>query len=127
MDITKTKAFYELLAPDYVCDCDYCKNYVKEIKRAYPLLADYLQSIGIDIEKPFETMPLELDKDGYIDYIGVQYVVLGSKDDFKKTVVSDVSIDITESHPRTNVTDAHFVIELLPINRFIRLPWALEP
>lgn len=125
MDIAKTRAFYETLAPDYVCDCDYCKNYVKEIKRAYPLLADYLQSIGVDIEKPFETMPLEPDKDGYIDYLGVQYIVLGCKDDFEKVIVADMRIDITDSHPRTDVPDAHFVIELLPTGHFIRLRWTM--
>ncbi len=123
MDIKKTKDFYDTLPPDYVCQCDYCQNYIKEIKRSYPLVANYLQSIGVDIEKPFEAIPLEPDKKGYIDYPGVQYVVLGSRDDFKRTTISDVEIDITESHPSTNIKDEHFVIELSSIY----LRWVMEP
>lgn len=123
MDTKKTEDFYKTMDTDYyICKCDYCQNYIKEIKHSYPLLADYLQSIGVDIEKPFETMPLEPDEEGYIEYIGVQYIVLGSKDSFEPTIVSDVEIGITESHPRTNVEDEHFVIELQPI----RLKWVME-
>lgn len=121
MDIRKTKDFYEALTPDHICQCSYCQNYIKEIKRSYPLVADYLQSIGVDIEKPFETMPLEPDEEGYIEYIGAQYIVLGSKDDFKKTMISNVRVDITESHPSTGIKDEHFVIELFSV----RLRWTM--
>lgn len=122
MDIKKTEDFYKTMDTDYyICKCDDCQNYIKEIKHSYPLLSDYLQSIGVDIEKPFETVPLEPDKEGYIEYIGVQYIVLGSRNAFAPTMISDVKIDITESHPRTNVEGEHFVIELQPI----RLKWVI--
>ncbi len=122
MDVRKTRDFYNTLPPDHVCQCGYCQNYIKEIKRSYPLVADYLQSIGVDIEKPFEAIPLEPDEQGYIEYIGVQYIVLGSSDDFKGTTISDVKIDMTQSHPSTNIKEEHFVIELSSIH----LRWVME-
>ncbi len=123
MDIRKTRDFYNTLPPDHVCQCGYCQNYIHEITRSYPLVADYLQSIGIDIEKPFEAIPLEPDEKGYIHYVGVQYIVLGSSDDFKRTTITDVKIDITQSHPSTNIKEEHFVIELSSIY----LRWVMEP
>lgn len=123
MDIKKTEDFYKTMDTDhYICKCDHCQNYIKEIKRSYPLLADHLQSMGVDIENPFETIPMEPDEEGYIEYIGVQYIVLGSKDAFAPTRVSDVEIGIAEFHPATNVEGEHFVIELRPI----RLKWVME-
>ena len=64
MDVRKTKHYYDVSAGDYVCTCEYCRNYVKEIRHAYPELSEYLETMGIDIEKPFETMPIEPDESG---------------------------------------------------------------
>ncbi len=115
LDIQKTKRFYDALLSSNLCDCAYCKNYSHEIKAAYPQLSAYLESMGIDIEKPSETMPLEPDSNGNIDYIGVQYIVLGDVQHFQRTRIGDVTIDIATSHPCTNVKDNHFVIEVYPI------------
>lgn len=119
MDARKTKEYYAALTSDDLCQCDRCQNYIKQIKSAYPLVAEHLLSFGVDIAKPFETWPLEPDEDGYILYLDVQYVVLGSRDGFTKTEISGVGIDIAESHPATDISDAHFVIQLCPI----RLKW----
>ena len=97
MDIEKTKAYYDSLNSGDLCTCDYCRNYYKEIKSAYPALAEYLRKMGVDIEKPLETMP------------------------FHRSAVSGVHIGIAESHPMTNVSDEHFVMELWPI----RLRWTM--
>ena len=59
MDIRRTKLYYEQISNRDLCDCAYCQNYVREIKVTYPKVAEYLCSLGIDIEKPFETMPLD--------------------------------------------------------------------
>lgn len=115
MNARKTMDYYVALSPDDICQCAYCQNYVRGVKSSYPLVADYLQSMGIDIEKPFEAMPLEPDEEGNIEYLGVQYIVLGSKDDFESASIGDVRIDTSESHPSTNIEDEHFVIEVSPI------------
>ena len=40
---------------------DIKKNYVREIKEKYPRVSDYLLSLGVDVEKTMETIPLEPD------------------------------------------------------------------
>ena len=37
MDIIKTENYYRTLNDDSLCSCDYCRNYYKEVKKAYPL------------------------------------------------------------------------------------------
>lgn len=121
MDIEKTKLYYEQLNYNNLCDCVYCKNYICSVRSAYPGISDYLSRIGVNIEKPFETIPLEPDASGYIEYICAQYVVLGHPDDFEKASISSVNLSISESHPATAINEPHFVIEIYPI----RLKWVL--
>ena len=119
MNIEITRQFYK----DYddLCDCAYCKNYIKEIRKAYPDLADYLDKIGVDIEKPFEAMPGE-PSGGYIEYLGAQYIIIGNKDDFRKVKLGELTIDLAESFPDTGLAVNHFVIEIYPI----KLKWTIE-
>lgn len=122
MNIKGTKQYYSSLIAEDLCDCVYCRNYIREIKNAYPKVAEYLLTLGIDIEKPFETIPLEPDETGYIEYISIQYIVIGNPDDFVKTVIDTVTVDITDSHPLTNIDKPHFVIEIYPV----RLKWTVQ-
>ena len=112
MDNMKTKEYYEAIASDDVCQCDYCQSYVKYIRATYPVVSEYLETIGVDIEKPFETMPLALEDTGNIFYIGVQYVVIGSRANFEAVFVGDVEVKITRSHPSTNIEGEHFVFQI---------------
>jgi len=114
MNIKKTKQYYHQLTNEDICDCAYCRNYVKEIRSSYTDLADYLGDLGIDIEKPFEAVPVG-PENGIMFYSGVQYVVMGSADDFKETSIGDVSMFITDSHPMTDIQENHFMIEISPI------------
>ncbi|MBS7132750.1 MAG: hypothetical protein KH116_17690 [Clostridium sp.] len=115
MNFEKTKEYYEQLSSSDLCQCAYCKNYIKEIRKSYPLVAKYLENIGVDIEKPFETMPSKPDEKQNVEYIAVQYLVFGDIGDLKKVIISGVNIDITELHPSTDIKDNHFVIEIFPI------------
>lgn len=114
MDIEKTKIYYKNLDSKEICQCAYCKTYVKEIKKEYRALGEYLEGIGIDIEKPFETMPLE-EKDGYIEYTSAQYIVMGSTEGFKESKVGEMTIILTDTHPTTGIEEEHFVIEIYPV------------
>lgn len=105
---------------DDLCDCAYCRNYIREIKKSYPNLDLYLEQIGVDIEKPFETMPGEPES-GLIDYFGVQYVVIGDKKDFLKTKLGEVTIDLAKSFPDPGIDCKYYVIELGPI----KLEWTI--
>ncbi len=125
MDIERTKRFYRDLRQSDLCDCAYCRNYMKEAAAAYPAVAAYLQRLGIDIAKPFETMPLELDENGRMPYIGPQYLVFGEKEGFDAATVkdiNDVEIRLAQSHPGDDIQEPHFVIEVEPIF----LPWTVE-
>ncbi len=114
MNIQKTRQYYEHLTDEDVCDCAYCQNYVRKIRKTYPELAAYLDQLGIDIEKPFETIPIDL-LNGKMLYSSVQYVVMGTPDDFEETSAGSVSITVTDSHPMTDIKEAHFVIEASPV------------
>ena len=115
MNIEKTRQYYNHLTDEDICDCAYCLNYVKEIKSSYTYLADFLDKMGVAIEKPFETIPVE-SINGIMFYSGVQYIVMGSADDFKETSIRDVRVFITDSHPMTDIKEDHFVIEFSPIH-----------
>lgn len=118
MNVEKTKELYQTTSPSDICPCDYCQNYVRQIKAAYPQVAAFLNTMGVDIEKPFETMPLEIEK-GYVDYIAAQYIVMGSRDDFQRKQIDDVTVEIDDCHPDTAIAEEHFVISISPI----RLKW----
>lgn len=75
-------------------------------------------AIGIDIEKPFEAISLEPEKD-YLDYIAVLYIAIGTKEGFSGGLIDNVKVETEESHPTTEVAEEHFVISVYPI----RLPY----
>ena len=115
LSIKETKQYYDSLTAEDLCNCAYCRNYIREIRNAYPKVAEYLLVLGVDIEKPFETIPLEPDETGGIEYLSSQYIVIGNTDGFIKTVIDTVTVDITDSHPLTNIDKPHFVIEIYPV------------
>ena len=36
LDIEKTKSYYNQIRNEDLCDCDYCRNNIHEVKAAYP-------------------------------------------------------------------------------------------
>lgn len=114
VNIERTRQYYDRLTDADLCSCAYCRNYVREIKTAYPELAAFLSNLGADIEKPFEVIPIG-PAEGIMYYSGVQYVVLGTADDFTEASVAGVQVFITDSHPMTDITEDHFVIEMSSI------------
>ena len=119
MNIEKTRDFYKTY--DDLCDCAYCRNYIREIKKAYPDLVAFLDKIGVDVEKPFETMPGE-PENNFIEYFGVQYLVMGDKIDFSKTKLGEIAIDLAKSFPDPGLDCKYYVIEVGPI----KLKWTIE-
>lgn len=112
------KNIINLYREDDLCSCGYCKNYRKLIGKTYKELGDYLEEMGVDIEKYFETMPLE-PEGFFISYQAVQYIVMGTRDDFKEKSLGELSIYLFETYPDTEIKEEHFVIEISPI----RLKW----
>ena len=88
MDIEKTKSYYANFTREHVCKCDYCQNLIDEIKGAYPEVSEYLSSLGVNIERPFEVfLPVETE-DGYMDYYEVQYLIIGNSEGFQETEIA---------------------------------------
>ena len=115
VDIAKTKSYYNSIIETSMCDCAYCRNYRLQVKSAFPKVAEYLYSLGIDIEKPFETSPLEPDENGMLDYCCCQYIVFGTCEPSYYHKIDDVEIRIATSYPDTGLEEEHFVLELYPI------------
>ena len=72
VDIEATKKYYE---ESSLCDCVYCKYYSSKIGGLFPKLEEFLRSFAIDISKPDETFPIELDSALLFDSVG--YTVCG--------------------------------------------------
>ncbi len=82
-------------------------------------MALYLDSLGVAIEKPFETSPLEPDENGYLEYCVCQHVLFGiCPEDFTYRI-GDVTFGRSDCHPSTKIAEEHFVLDFYPI----RLPF----
>ena len=115
VDITKTKEYYAAIADSELCDCIFCRNYRLQIKSAYPEVAKYLASLGVDIQKPFETSPLEPDENGMLEYCCCQYIVFGYCESEYHRKISDVEFRVATSYPSTGIEGDNFVIEFFPV------------
>lgn len=114
-DIEKTRAYYQNAASERVCNCVYCRNYCARVKAAYPQVARYLASLGVDVEKPFEVFLPEPDGDGGLEYPICQYVIFGTcpEDYFHQS--GGVTFRRSDCHPSTKIDEEHFVLDVYPI------------
>ncbi len=113
-NLERNRAYYAQLPFGALCDCAYCRNYYSQVKAAYPEVTAYLQRFGVDIEKPFETSPLE-PENGYLTYCACQYIVFGSCEEDYCDKIGDVELRKADSYPDTGISESHFVLELAPI------------
>ena len=114
VDMDKTKGYY-LSSDSLPCECAYCQNYVAQIERKYPDIAQFLASINVDVTKPFELISVELDNDN-IQYMLCQYIVYGNCDENYYNSINGIEFGKSTCHPSTNIVDEHFVLEFGPIN-----------
>lgn len=115
INIAKTKEYYASIDESLLCDCSYCQCYREQIRSVYPKVAEYLDSLGVDSEKPFETSPLEPDEKNMLEYCCCQYIVFGKCDPEYSYKIDDVKIRMATSYPHTGIEDEHYVLELFPI------------
>lgn len=85
-DPEKTREYYRT---NEVCDCAYCLQFRHTVRDSYPELAAYLARFGIDIARPDETGPIDLE-DGIL-YTFAGYTVCGSA---PEGADEDISIDV---------------------------------
>ena len=115
VDVSATRDYYNIITDSMLCNCSYCRNYRLQIKSALPEVTAYLGSFGIDIEKPFETSPLEPDENGMLEYCGCQYIAFGNCDLEYRHRIGDVEFRIATSYPSTGIEQEHFVLELFTV------------
>ena len=109
VDTEKNKEYYKTAEP---CQCDVCRYFCRHIRKALPEVADHLDTLNVDIEKPFELIWMDCNDDGHIDFIGCQYIVFGSCDDDLKLKIGDIDfINNTDMHPTTGIEEEHFVLD----------------
>ena len=111
MNIEQTRRHYQSISEEDLCRCAFCRTYTAKIKAALPRMAAYLDSMGVDIEKPLEVLPLD-ETEEEMEYMGAQYLVLGAPEGFPEITVEKIPVFITDSHPSTKIPEKHFVIEI---------------
>lgn len=114
IDYKRNEDYYK----DYVpCDCELCQNYYRHIANCYPKVVEYLDSMGVDVLKPFELVPIEYEEKKMIEYIGCQYIVFGECDNHFKKNIDDIRFyNNIDTHPSDeHIKDKHFIIEFGPI------------
>lgn len=112
MNREKTREYYRSMKDEDLCDCEDCRLFYRTFRSSYPEVSAYLETLGVDAEKPLDTIPLCRNEKGYMMYCGPQYVIMGSSDDLEKKEIGGVSFEVTDSHPYTAIDEEHFVIEL---------------
>lgn len=121
IDVLRTKEFYRSISETSLCECAYCRSYRMQIKAVFPEIAEYLDTFGIDIEKPYETSPLEPDENGMLKYCCCQYMAIGNCKLNYRHRIGDVEFRKATSYPRTGIEQEHFVLEFYPIElKFIK-------
>ena len=111
VNIQKTTEYYKTAKH---CDCDVCRYFCSHIRALRPDIAAYLDTLGVDIEKPFELVWLENDKDfSSVQFIGCQYIVFGTcEKDFSHKIGDIEFINNLNMHPSTDISEDHFVLDL---------------
>lgn len=115
VDVSATRDYYNSITDSALCDCSYCRNYRLQIKSALPEVTTYLDSLGVDIEKTFETSPLEPEENGMLEYCGCQYIVFGTCAPEYHYRIDGVEFRVATSYPSTGIEQEHFVLELFPV------------
>ena len=112
IDIEKTKAYYSALREEELCDCEGCQYYRAHVRHAFPIIADYFDSLGMDIAKPFHVSYVELKKENKMLYIACCYVAFGDCGlDFSQTIDGMV-LTRAGACPDSGVEEPHIELEI---------------
>ena len=112
VDLVKNLEYYKS-DESIPCTCEACKIFYKNIKDKYPLVAQYLEKLNIDILRPFELIWIANEKDKTIEYEGCQYIVFGKcEENFMLNIENVVFENNLHCHPSTkHINGEHFVLD----------------
>lgn len=114
IDYENSKKYYERFIP---CNCEICRLYYSKISECYPEIKEYIQSLGADILKPFELIPVEFEGERRIEYISCQYIIFGQcEDGFEKQINGVRFFRNDDNHPLDNdIKERHFILDFGPV------------
>lgn len=111
IDTDKTRQYYADEDTAEYCQCAPCVNYRTRIASAYPEIAAFLDTLGIDIAKPFKVTCLKPVHD-VLTYDGCQYVAFGNGDYAWRKDFGDVEIIPGLYFPDPGVDEPFVVLEI---------------
>lgn len=112
LNLEKTKAYYNAIRMEDLCDCEGCRYYRANVRRLFPQIAKYFDSLGMDIEKPFHVSYMELEKENKILYMACCYVAFGDCGlDFSQTIDGAVLPRARACHD-SGVEEPHIELEI---------------
>ncbi len=123
VDLEKTKAYYNGVQPSDLCDCEGCRNYRARVRQAYPQMAQYLDSLGIDIEKPFHVSYADLPNEpDTLLYISCCYAAFGEcGPDFSRQI-DGLVLTRAGACPDSGVDEPHIELQIVEL----KLPFQEE-
>ncbi len=122
IDTDKTRQYYADEDTAEYCQCAPCVNYRARIASAYPEIAAYMDTLGIDITKPYELTYLK-PVDDVLTYDGCWYVAFGDGDYAWQKEFGDVKTFPALRFPDPGVVEEPFVVLEIPQ---IDLPFTKE-
>ena len=112
LDLEKTKDYYNTIRMEDLCNCEGCRYYRANVRRLFPQIAKYFDSLGMDIEKPFHVSYMELEKENKILYMACCYVAFGDCGlDFSQTIDGAV-LTRAGACPDSGVEEPHIELEI---------------
>ncbi|MBR6090970.1 MAG: hypothetical protein IKP86_13620 [Anaerolineaceae bacterium] len=115
IDTEKTRRYYAEENEDDYCDCDSCRHYRARIAKECPAVAEYLETLGIDITKPFH-LSFVRTEDGLIMYFDCLYVAFGNGDLAWRKDIGDIEIIPELLYPDPGVEKPFVVIKIHQID-----------
>lgn len=110
VDKCKNQEYYQS-EKSLPCECSGCQNFICQIKGLYPKLAEYFESLGIDILRPYELHYIDID-DNTIQYLLCQYLVFGTCEDKFSKSIDGITLEKSNGcYPPVKTDGEHFVIE----------------
>lgn len=112
VDLEKTKAYYACVRQEDLCDCPGCWNYRQRVKGAYPQMARYLETLGIDIEKPFHVSYVESREPHQMLYLSCCYVAFGESGFGFSRQVDGLEFTRAGACPDSGVEEPHLELQI---------------
>jgi len=133
IDAVKTKEYYDSITVEEGCNCDYCKNYIKNCKEFSQEVLYFYNMLGIDPQKEGEFMEYyKPDTDKHL-YMGFYHLVgeivkrpsLGTGKWDAPNVIKVCNVEFTFTNELALVPK-NFPKPVIQLEFEVELPWLLE-